>query len=81
MRIIWGLLIIGLGLAVTLKSEALLKGFGSIQYFEEKFRSAGGSRFGYKLMGIIAIAIGTLVLTNLHTIVLTKFAQLLTPGA
>jgi len=80
MRIILGLVIIGLGILITLKSEWIYQNFGTIPFFEEKFHSAGGGRFGYKILGIIAVGVGTLIMTNIHESILGKFASLFIPG-
>lgn len=81
MRILLGLVVIASGILVTLKSEWIYQNFGTIPFFEAKFHSAGGGRFGYKLIGILATFIGILIFTNLHTIILTKFANLFIPGS
>lgn len=65
MNIIFGLLLIGLGFVIVLKSEWLLSNFGRIAFFEDKMGTEGGSRLGYKLIGIVMIFIGVLVLTGM----------------
>lgn len=65
MHIIAGLILLALGFVIVLKSEWLLSNFGRIAFFEAKLGTEGGSRLGYKLIGIVIIFIGILVLTNM----------------
>ena len=67
MRIILGLVLVAVGVIMTIKSEWLYQNFGSIAFFEEKMHMYGGSRFGYKMVGILAAFIGILIFTNLHS--------------
>ena len=64
MNIFWGLLIIAAGVFLVVKTEWFLNNFGRIAWFEDKLGSEGGSRLGYKLVGIIALFIGIIVLTG-----------------
>ena len=66
-HIILGLLITAVGVSLVLKTEWFLNNFGRISWFEDKLGSAGGSRLGYKLTGIIIIFIGIIVLTGSGT--------------
>jgi len=65
MNFIIGLLGMGVGFLFVLKSEWLLSNFGRIGFFEEKFGTEGGSRLGYKLLGIVIIFFGFLVFTGM----------------
>ena len=65
MHIIIGIILIGAGVLITIKSEAILNFFGPIAFFESKLGSEGGSRLGYKLIGIFIAFIGMLALTNM----------------
>lgn len=65
MNIILGLAILALGILITIKSEAVLRLFGQIEFFEKHLVTAGGSHLGYKLIGIFVCFIGMLVMTNL----------------
>jgi len=65
MNIIIGLLLMALGIVLVLKTEWFLSNFGRIAWFESKLGSEGGSRLGYKLVGIVFIFFGLLVLTGL----------------
>ncbi len=65
MNILIGLAIIAVGALIVIKSEAMLNGFGRIEFFERHLGSEGGSRLGYKLTGMLIIFIGVLVMTNM----------------
>lgn len=64
-HILLGLVVIAVGTAMVIKSEAFLSAFGRIGFFEEHLGSDGGSRLGYKLIGMLVIFIGVLILTNM----------------
>jgi len=57
---------IAAGSLIVIKSEWLFNNIGRISFFEEKM-GVGSSRFGYKLIGMIILLLGTLVLTGLWT--------------
>jgi hypothetical protein len=59
-----GLLILSAGLGLTVKTEWFINNFGRIAWFEQKLGSEGGSRLGYKLVGLAAITIGIIVMTG-----------------
>lgn len=80
MNILLGLFIIICGTLVTLKSEWLYNNFGTIAFFEKYFHSSGGGRFGYKIVGVIAVFAGVLILTNIHQQVLQAIANLFVFG-
>jgi len=63
-HIIIGIIIIVAGCFMVLKTEWLVNNFGRISWFEEKLGSEGGTRLGYKLIGILAIIIGIIILTG-----------------
>ncbi|OGF24956.1 hypothetical protein A2331_00235 [Candidatus Falkowbacteria bacterium RIFOXYB2_FULL_34_18] len=65
MNLIIGLIIITLGVLLVAKSEALLSNFGRIDFFEQHLGTSGGSRFGYKLIGVFVIFLGIMILTNM----------------
>lgn len=64
MQIILGIIIVFVGFSFVSKSETLLNTFGRIGFFENHFGN-GGSRLGYKLIGIIICFIGMLIMTNM----------------
>ena len=65
MHIILGLIMIFTGTLIVAKSEWLLSNFGRIGFFDQHLGAEGGSRLGYKLIGVAVVFIGILVLTNL----------------
>ena len=65
MNILLGLAIIVVGCFLVIKSEAMLSSFGRIEFFEKYLGTEGGSRLGYKLVGIIIIFIGFLIMTGM----------------
>mgnify|MGYP001202627860 FL=1 len=60
-----GLIMLVLGSVVTIKSEKVLEMFGRSEFFEDKLATAGGSRLGYKLTGLIIAFLGILTMTGL----------------
>lgn len=66
MRIVIGLLLSVAGFMLVWKAEWFHQNFGTIDWAEQKFGGLGGSRFMYKLVGLIAIFIGFLAITNMH---------------
>lgn len=65
MNIILGLVIIALGIFIVAKSDSFLSSFGSIDFFDQHLATSGGSRFGYKLIGLAVIFIGIMIFTNM----------------
>ncbi|MFA4941829.1 MAG: hypothetical protein WC582_04550 [Patescibacteria group bacterium] len=65
MYILWGAILIVVGTLIVIKSESLLNAFGRITFFEKYLGVEGGSRLGYKLIGILTIFIGILIMTNM----------------
>lgn len=65
MHIIIGLIMIIIGIFITIKSSKILNMFGRISFFERYLGTEGGSRLGYKLIGIFVAFIGMLVMTNM----------------
>lgn len=65
MFILIGLAIIILGILIIWKSEWMLRNFGRIGWFESHLGLEGGTRLGYKLIGLIIVFIGFLTLTNM----------------
>jgi hypothetical protein len=53
------------GALITIKSEKLLEFFGRIDFFEDKLGTSGGSRLGYKLIGLLIFFLGMLTMTGL----------------
>jgi len=65
MNIIFGIIGIAIGVLLVIKSESILNVFGRIAFFEKYLGVEGGSRLGYKLIGLAVIFISTLVMTNM----------------
>ena len=65
MNILLGIIVITVGTLMVVKSEWLLNNFGRITFFEIHLGSDGGSRLGYKLVGLIVSFIGTLIMTGM----------------
>jgi len=65
MFIIIGLIIIIIGALMVMKTEVFLSVFGRIEFFDKYLGTEGGTRMGYKIIGLLIIFIGVLVMTNL----------------
>ena len=65
MTFLIGLVMLIIGTLITIKSDKVLEMFGRSEFFETKLGSAGGSRLGYKLVGIIIAFLGILAMTGL----------------
>lgn len=63
-QIISGIIIIIVGVGMVLKTEWIINNFGHVAWFEDKLGAEGGTRLGYKLIGLIAIFIGIVVMTG-----------------
>jgi hypothetical protein len=64
MSIILGIVMAVVGALITIKSEAMLNMFGRVEFFEKYLGTEGGSRLGYKLLGILIFLIGVMLATN-----------------
>lgn len=53
------------GFGMIYKTEWMLSNFGRIAFFEQKFGTEGGSRLGWKFIGMIAFFIGLMIFTNM----------------
>ena len=62
---LFGLLIFAMGTFMVIKTEWMLNGFGRIAWFEEKLGYEGGSRLGYKIVGMLGIFLGALMIFGL----------------
>jgi hypothetical protein len=65
MKFIIGLIIMLVGFLLVWKSEWFLNNFGRIGWFEQHLGSSGGTRLGYKLLGMFTVFIGLLVVIGL----------------
>lgn len=66
-HIILGLAITAVGVCLVAKTEWFLNNFGRMTWFEDKLGSDGGSRLGYKLVGLVLIFLGIVILTGSGT--------------
>ncbi len=62
--IILGIIITVGGVFMIMRTEWLINNFGRMAWFEEKLGSEGGTRLGYKLIGVVAIVVGIIVMTG-----------------
>jgi hypothetical protein len=62
--ILVGIIALALGGLLVVQTEWFLNNFGRIGWFEDKLGTEGGSRFGYKLIGILCLFIGIIALTG-----------------
>ena len=65
MRIIIGFLILIFGAFFTIKTQWFYELMGPVGWAERFLGAEGGSRFFYKLLGILICIVGLLVITNL----------------
>ncbi|RMD59203.1 hypothetical protein D6821_01750 [Candidatus Parcubacteria bacterium] len=65
MVFIGGLFILGMGLLFVIKTEGVLRIMGRMDFFEKHLGTSGGSRLGYKMIGLILIGFGILMVTGL----------------
>jgi hypothetical protein len=63
--IIFGIIISLFGSWIIVQTDKWLGFFGRIEFFERHLGAEGGSRMGYKLIGIIFIFLGVLIITGL----------------
>lgn len=54
-----------IGAVIVIKSEWMLNNFGRIGFFDRHLGSEGGSRLGYKLVGLIIFFIGLMIMIDL----------------
>lgn len=65
MKIVIGVLGIGLGLLFAIKNEWFLYNVGRIASIERYLGSFGGSRMFYQLLGVLIIIFSTLYMTGM----------------
>jgi len=53
------------GAAIVVYSEKMLNAFGRIEFFEKYLGTSGGSRLGYKLVGLLIFFLAMLTATGL----------------
>lgn len=65
MQFILGLIVLGIGIVLIVKTSSIVSFFGRIAFFDKYLGTEGGTRLGYKLIGLFAIFIGTLMMFGL----------------
>lgn len=65
MKIILGIIMMVIGVAMVIKTEAVLKTFGRIPFFEKYLGTEGGSRLGYKIIGLAVFFLGLITATGM----------------
>ncbi len=76
-RIPLGVIVMVVGFLMVQKTDVVLSWFGEIPFAENKF-GPGGSRFFYKLLGILVAFIGIFIATNVISDILESLAGFLT---
>lgn len=76
-RIPLGLFVMFLGFLIVKKTDVFQSWFGRVPFAEEVF-GMGGTRFFYKLLGIVVTFIGIFIATNVISGILADLAGLLT---
>jgi hypothetical protein len=64
MNILIGIILAAVGILMSLKAEAMLNMFGRVNFFEKYLGTEGGTRLGYKLLGVVIFLIGVMLATN-----------------
>lgn len=77
LRVLLGLFVMIVGYFMVAKSEKVFEWFGQNE-FAEKYFGYGGSRFFYKLIGILVVFIGIFIATNIISDILGGTAKILT---
>ncbi len=64
-QILIGFVAVVVGFFITAKADWIVANFGTIAWFESHWSTSGGSRFFYKLIGIVCILGGFMVATGM----------------
>jgi len=70
--IILGIFGVIFGCLLTIKTNWFLSFFGPLEWFEKHFHPEGGSRFGYKIIGIGLIIFSFMLMTGLVEDIIVK---------
>jgi len=65
MKIVLGIIMMIVGIAMVVKTETVLKIFGRMAFFEEHLGTEGGSRLGYKMIGLVVFFLGLITATGM----------------
>lgn len=63
-NILIGSVILTAGCFLVIKTEWFISNFGRITWFEMKLGTEGGSRLGYKLIGVALLVFGLIIFTG-----------------
>ena len=64
MQIVLGIVITALGALMAMKTEWFVENLGRLTWFEANLGSEGGTRLGYKLIGVLIIFICVIMMTG-----------------
>jgi hypothetical protein len=67
MQVILGAIAVAAGIFVVIKTDSLMRTFGRMGWAEKYLATSGGSRTGYKLLGIAAIFFGLMAMVGLFS--------------
>jgi hypothetical protein len=65
MNFVFGIIAIGIGALIVVKSEWIIENFGGSSWAEEHMGTSGGSRLLYKLIGLAIILFALLSMAGL----------------
>jgi len=63
-QIFIGIALVAAGAILVMKTEWFINNFGRLSWFEAKLGFEGGSRLGYKLIGVLLIFVGIIFMTG-----------------
>ncbi len=63
-QILGGLAATLVGLSLVLKTDWYMENFGRVEWFEDNLGSSGGTRLGYKLLGLLIMFVGIVIMTG-----------------
>jgi hypothetical protein len=79
-RVIGGLLISVVGALLVIKTERIIEMAGTSAWAEAKFGTSGGTRFMWKMIGLITVFIGFVIATDMfHAFLMGTIGRLLIP--
>jgi 1,4-dihydroxy-2-naphthoate octaprenyltransferase len=65
MKYLIAIIMILAGFSMVWKTEWLVSNFGHVYFFEKYFGAEGGTRLGYKLIGMLVIFMGFLIISGM----------------
>jgi fatty acid desaturase len=63
-QIVGGLVTTLVGLSLVIKTDWYMENFGRVEWFEDNLGSSGGTRLGYKLLGLLIMFVGIVIMTG-----------------